>query len=217
MIPDLEDYYSRSPALPEDAPETTAPRSPRKNGERKFLTEEELARFLKVIDSTRDKAIFTVMYWRGLRASEIGKLQLSSWRQQANRLFVTRGKGSLAGEFSLSPAETKALKAWLRVRGTHAGALFPSRESSEGSTSGISRFMLHALMQDYGAAAGLPLELRHCHALKHSIGTHLVGKVDLLSVKDWLGHKDIKSTMVYLTFRSRERDKVAAQVYEGGG
>jgi integrase len=177
--------------------------------ERKYLTEEELARFLKVIDSPRDKAIFTVMYWRGLRASEIGKLQLSSWRQQANRLFVTRKKGSLAGEFSLSPAETKALKAWIRIRG-----LFPSRESAA-STVGISRFMLHELMRSYGARAGLPLNLRHCHALKHSIGTHLVAKVDLLAVKDWLGHKDVKSTMVYLTFRSRERDKTAAQVYEG--
>src|SRR5438132_13645518 len=92
--------------------------------ERNYLTEEELTRFLKVIDSPRDKAIFTVMYWRGLRASEIGKLQLSSWRQQANRLFVTRKKGSLAGEFALSPAETKAVKAWVRIRGQLPGALF---------------------------------------------------------------------------------------------
>jgi len=188
--------------------------------DRKYLTEEELARFLKAIDSPRDKAIFTVMYWRGLRASEIGKLQLSSWRQQANRLFVTRKKGSLAGEFSLSPAETKALKAWARIRGLQPGALFPSRESGNVSNVGnvgISRFMLHELMRNYGARAGLPVSLRHCHALKHSIGTHLVAKVDLLAVKDWLGHKDVKSTMVYLTFRSRERDKTAAQVYEGVG
>jgi site-specific recombinase XerC len=185
------------------------------SGDRKYLTEEELVKFLKGIDSIRDRAIFTVMYWRGLRASEIGKLQLSSWRQAAGRLFVTRGKGSLAGEFALSPAETKALKAWIRVRGQNPGALFPSREAS--GTVGISRFMLHALMRQYGQRASLPDNLCHCHALKHSIGTHLVAKVDLLSVKDWLGHKDIKSTMVYLTYRSKQRDRVAAEVYEGVG
>ena len=33
---------------------------------RKYLTEEELKRLLKVVTSPRDGAIFTVCYWRGL-------------------------------------------------------------------------------------------------------------------------------------------------------
>ena len=47
--------------------------------DRKYLTEEELKAFLGVIKSVRDRAIFTVMYWRGLRRSEVGTLQLSAW------------------------------------------------------------------------------------------------------------------------------------------
>ena len=51
------------------------------------------------------RAIFTVMYWRGLRASEPRRLPLSAYRAAAGRLYVTRRKGSDSGEYPLSPAE----------------------------------------------------------------------------------------------------------------
>jgi integrase len=43
---------------------------------RKYLTEEELKRFFAVIKNVRDRALFTVAYWRGLRASEIGSIPI---------------------------------------------------------------------------------------------------------------------------------------------
>ncbi len=158
----------------------------------------------------RNVAIFTLMYWRGLRASEIGKLKLSSWRQETGRLYLERLKGSLTSEPILSPAEIRTLKAWLRVRGHAAGPLFPSREGGKG----IARGMLHVYMNKYATAANLPEQLRHCHALKHSIATHLMGKIAIEKVQAWLGHADIRSTVVYAQFRSIELDKAAAEVYE---
>jgi len=176
--------------------------------ERKYLTEEELARFLRGIDSVRDKAIFTVCYWRGLRASEIGQLRLSDWDRTEDRLFVHRGKGSNSGSFPLSPAERRALKAWFRIRGATAGPLFPSRQGR-----GVSRERVYQLYQAYAEQAKLPPALHHPHCLKHSIGTHLVGKIDIMALKDWLGHRDIRSSLVYANFRSRERDKAAQAIY----
>src|SRR5712691_8618714 len=172
---------------------------------RKYLTEEELTRLLAVIRSPRDRAIFLICYWRGLRVSEVGKLPLSAWRPSARRIYIERLKGSLAGEFPLSPAEHRALNAWIKVRGKEAGSLFPSRKS--GRSRGIDRRMLHVLMQRYATAAGIPAHLCHMHALKHSCGTHLIAKgLDVLEVKDWLGHKSVGSTMIYLEFRSKQRD-----------
>jgi site-specific recombinase XerC len=166
--------------------------------------------FHGVIKSVRDRAIFTVMYWRGLRRSEVGTLQLSAWRQQAGRIYMKRKKGSESGEYPLSPAEQRALKAWIRTRGQAPGPLFTSRNGH-----GISGVMLDVLMKQYGELAKLPKDLRHCHALKHSIGTHLIGSgAELFAVKDWLGHKDIKSTMEYVRFRSKQRDKVANEIYD---
>jgi len=188
--------------------------------ERKYLTEEELKKLLKVIESPRDRAIFLVCYWRGLRAAEIGKLPFSAWRATARTLYVVRLKGSLAGEFPLSPAEHRALTAWAEIRGKEPGPLFPSRESGGGALSryaglGISRFMMHRLMRRYATAAGLPPRLRHMHVLKHSCGTHLIAKgVELYAVKDWMGHKSISSTLVYAQFRNKQRDECAQRVYD---
>ncbi len=75
--------------------------------------------------------------------------------------------------------------------------------------------MLDVLMKQYGELARLPRDLRHCHALKHSIGAHLIGQgAELFAVKDWLGHKDTKLTMEYVRYRSKQRDKVANEIYD---
>ena len=191
---------------------------------RKYLTEQELRQFMAHVKSPRDRAIFTICYWRGLRASEIGLIPWSDWDQRKKKLFVHRLKRSLEGEFPLSPAETKALVAWKEIRGNAPGPMFPSRESASfvsadrGKTSaGIGRGMIHILFRRYATAAGLPAHLRHPHALKHSLATHLIAKgAGLYDVKDWLGHRDIKSTMVYAQMRNAERDSAARRVYEQG-
>ncbi len=176
---------------------------------RKYLTEEELTRLLAVIRSPRDRAIFLICYWRGLRVSEVGKLPLSAWRPSARRIYIERLKGSLAGEFPLSPAEHRALSAWVKVRGKEPGPLFTSRES--GRSHGIGRYMLHRLMLLYATAAGLPGHLRHMHALKHSCGAHLIAKgLGLLEVQDWLGNKD-RSTGFCWAWAYRERTSASGR------
>jgi site-specific recombinase XerD len=110
--------------------------------------------------------------------------------------------------------------AWTKQRGTQPGALFPSRECGGGPLAryrqtGITRTTLHRLMKRYATAANLPPHLRHMHVLKHSIGTHLIAKgLDILDVKDWLGHRAIGSTMCYLEIRNKQREAAARKVYD---
>src|SRR5262245_41430165 len=106
---------------------------------------------------------------------------MHSYDAKKSRLHVKRLKGSLSGSFPLSPAEVRALRAWLKVRGDKPGPLFPSRHNRP-----ISRQMLDVRMREYGAAACIPLWLRHFHTLKHSIGTHLMGKLGVAEVQRWL-------------------------------
>jgi site-specific recombinase XerD len=70
---------------------------------------------------------------------------------------------------------------------------------------------------EYTLEAGLPEHLRHEHCLKHSCATHLLAKgADVIVVKDWLGHRDIRSTMEYAQIRNAQRDAAAAKVYLQG-
>jgi type 1 fimbriae regulatory protein FimB len=175
----------------------------------KFLTEDELERLFAVVTSPRDLAILRVAYHRGLRASEIGALGIEDYRRDAKRLYVRRKKGSHSGEYPLTRNEVRALDAWVRVRGTEAGPLFPSQRGT-----GIDRRMLDVLMKRYGALAGLPADKRHMHVLKHSCGTHLLSGrgLDVAEVQDHLGHADIRNTMVYARITNRRRDEVGERL-----
>jgi type 1 fimbriae regulatory protein FimB len=183
-------------------------RIPRNSGDKHF-TQTELKALLSVIKSPRDKAIFTVAYFRGLRASEVGMLQLSSYKRADGRLHVVRLKRSLSSTALLSPQEKTALNKWIKVRGTEPGPMFPSNRKT-----GIGRQQLHVLMRAYAAAAKLPKHKRHFHCLKHSIATHLVERnVEVLQIKEWLGHRSINSTLEYTHLADKQRDELATRLY----
>ena len=178
--------------------------------DRHFLTRKELKSFFSVIQDVRDRALFALIYWRGLRASEAGKLSLSSFDPALGRLKFSRVKGSWGGNDLLSPLELKRLKAWVKVRGSYPGPLFPTNRKT-----GISRFMVWRIFQRYAAAAGLPSEKRHPHVLKHSIASHLVARqVEILKIQRWLGHKSINSTLKYAHLAQADQDELATRIYE---
>lgn len=183
------------------------PRRPRRRraaaAEVKYLTEDELARLFAAISSVRDRAIFRLAYHRGLRAGEIGRLQLADYRPAEERIEINRLKGSRSGEFHLTAHESRALRAWLRVRGTVPGPLFRTRLGS-----GISQQMLDKLIKRYGTAAGLPRVKCHMHALKHSCGTHLMSRGEHIEdVQDHLGHVNIQNTLIYARITNKRREE----------
>jgi site-specific recombinase XerD len=55
------------------------------------------------------------------------------------------------------------------------------------------------MFQSVAEDAGLPIEKRHPHVLKHSLASHLVaGNVNLALIRQALGHRSINSTMQYV-------------------
>ena len=140
---------------------------------------------------------------------EIGLLQLRDYDPKTDRIFVHRLKGSNSGEH-LVREEARALRAWLKVRGSFPGTIFLSKQKRP-----IDRTTLHLLMKKYGAAAGIPLHLRHFHVLKHCCATHLLSKgFGVERVQDWIGHANIQSTMEYAKVTNARRDDMAQQLKE---
>jgi site-specific recombinase XerD len=193
----LRQLLAKAEAAAEERPKRKA----RKKDAVKYLSEEQLEQFFAVIKSPRDTAIFRLIYHRGLRASELGTLQLADWNRERDRIRFTRLKGSHGGEYHLTSREVRVLRAWLKVRGLEPGPLFPSRNHK-----GISQQMLDVLMKKYGRQAGLPTELCHVHALKHSCATHLLNRGESIEdVQDHLGHANIQNTMLYAKVTGKRR------------
>jgi integrase len=192
--------------------------------ENMYLQPEETRAFFDVVESRRDRAIFRILYHYGLRAHEIGVLQMSDYRDRDGMLYIRRGKGSVSREHRLIPEAVKALRGYIKYdRGTMPGPLFPSRKNRTPRTAisvqevelaarrgrlGISRFMIFRLMKRYCEAAGIPAEKAHPHAWKHTCGTTMADRGnDTDAIQDWLGHRDSKSTDIYKHFSRSRRDE----------
>jgi integrase len=176
----------------------------------------EPAEVLAVLRAARAKgarewSMVVLAYKHGLRASEVCNIRMDDVDLKNGSIVVERLKGSLRttqavtehrGEPLLN--ELKALRDWLRERRDDGSSfLFVSQKGGR-----LDRSQFFRLFQSIAAAAGLPPEKRHPHALKHSIASHLVSEnVNLALVKQQLGHKSIGSTMRYVTTSDRQASK----------
>ncbi len=175
-----------------------------------YLEMIEIQSFFKAIENQADRlkmrlhrAIFRLVYHRGLRVHEVRLLQLSDFRDRDGLLYVHRGKGSISRQHHLIPEELRCLRSYLReVRGLEPGPLFLSRQGRKG----ISSRRVEQLFAEYCVLARIPKEKAHPHALKHSCGTHLAERGETAeTIQDWLGHRDPASTAIYMHFTQRRR------------
>ncbi len=174
-----------------------------------FLTQDEVRRLFSVIKTKRDRAIFAVAYRHGLRSSEVAMLQRTDVDLKSARITINRLKGSLSGTYPMAPETAKLLRSYLSNRKDASPFLFISNRLLP-----IDRRTLLHLMKKYGTAAELPREKQQFHALKHSIGTHILDAGgDIYFAKDWLGHKNIQNTTIYFRFSTGTRDARARQMF----
>lgn len=211
--PIIQDFAASSlaplppPPVPHLLRRTVVPAPVQKTSE--HFTESEIKAFFNVIIDLRDQAIFTVLFYRGLKVGEVGALQLSDLDLENKRLFVSRSKGSHSFEYRITEPEIIALRAYLRIRGMMPGALFLSRHHR-----GIGRGQLHTLMHHYCVEAGIPRHKAHSQVWRRTIGHVLYSSgVDIVDIQQHLGHVSPQSTSKYIIATSlTKRDRVADQL-----
>src|SRR6267154_4894889 len=185
----------------------------------KYLSKQDIDKLLQYVKphSIRDYTILLIAYNHGLRASEVGLIKLSDYKQVEKRLYVTRVKGGISNSYLVSDEGAKALKLWILIRGNTLGPLFVSRRTiiSEETESGISRKQLDNIFKDYSRKIGVDKDKQHFHVLRHSIAVEMVDRgIPLVQIKDWLGHRNINSTIVYANVSDKTRDETARMIFQ---
>jgi site-specific recombinase XerD len=168
--------------------------------------------------------------WRGEELAALDRLDFLPARRGAKlrALDVRHGKGDRQRRVRLSRRTADAIVRWDRQR---AATLGPSaddaplfitlgRRRRDGTYTSVGRRchqpVLAAVVAQLGAAAELPGELAHPHALRHTCATELLrAGASVVDVCDFLGHASTKSTSIYL-HSGPERQEAAVLARERG-
>lgn len=177
-------------------PPPAPPRLPR------YLTQDEVRRFLATISSPRDLALFTLIYHQGLRVGEVSLLQVGDLDLERRRIVVRRLKHGLSSEQVLFEGTAALLRQHLDGRVEPTTAVFAGRRGA------LRKRQIQSLFARYRDLAGLRPELTS-HGLRHAIATHLLDAgLRLEEIQDHLGHRSIRSTAIYARITSHHRAEV---------
>ncbi|MEN9282172.1 MAG: Site-specific recombinase XerD [Bacteroidota bacterium] len=177
------------------------PRSGRRLPE--CLTIDEMVAFLNVFDasdrySTRNRAMFEMMYACGLRVSELINIRQADVMRDVELVRVF-GKGS---KERIVPIGPDALLWIERYQQAARGQLITTANTDDilflnSRGSRLSRMAIWKIIQFGATQAGISKHV-HPHMFRHSFATHLLeGGADLRAVQEMLGHADIATTQIY--------------------
>lgn len=179
----------------------------------KYLNEEEKKKLLFTLadrkSADRSYMMYHLMLNTGLRLSEIISLNVGDI--QDKRILSISGKGGRIRDIPLNKAIREHISVFLFWKGAKGESLEPnaplflSRNHKRMSKRAVQRdfkkwIRLSGIEGDYSP-----------HALRHTVGTELLNKTkNIRLVQEFLGHRDVSTTMVY-THVTKEQIAEAAE------
>ncbi|WP_419236829.1 tyrosine-type DNA invertase [Serratia fonticola] len=179
--------------------------------QRKHLTQSEVERLLVCVkegkNRERDYCLVYMSFIHGFRVSEVCQLRMSDMDLQEGSLYIRRMKGGFSTNHPLLGNEIRAIRAWLKVRKTRAGAesdwLFLSRLGAP-----LTRQRVYQIISQSGKRANIAV-VSHPHMLRHACGFALADRgVDTRLIQDYLGHRNIRHTVRYTASNSERFEGV---------
>ena len=169
----------------------------------KYLTLEESKKLLSVVDGKnkeRDFAILTLFLNCGMRLSELVSINYNDIRSDGT--LVITGKGNKERTVYLNQACIDAITAYMKIRPNDKvkdRALFLSSRYTR-----ISRRTVQDMVEKNLEKAGLGGRGLSVHKLRHTASTLMYqhGNVDVLVLKEILGHENLGTTEIYTHIQS---------------
>ena len=162
------------------------------------LSPEEVARLLTSATNIKHKAVLSLAYATGLRASEVVSLKLTDIDRDRMVIRVEQGKGKKDRYVILSPILLEILHEWWRVARKKgwmtAGQpwLFPSYRGQHTSAR-----QMHRIVRLAAGRAGITKRVGG-PTLRHGFAIHLLEqKTDIRVIQVLLGHKKLDTTALY--------------------
>lgn len=164
------------------------------------LSRDEVKQMIKCADLLKHKLLISLLYGCGLRCGEVRTIRLRDIDLDRGMLLVRKTKGNYDRYVPLGKLLVRGIRQHIDSTGAtdylFTGADFDSRYSQRG---------VQWVVKSLCRKAGLHKEM-NTHTLRHTYATHLLEDgLDIVSIKELLGHAHIETTMVYLHIAQADR------------
>jgi len=188
----LKFFYNHVQHRPCEVEDLRFPRQQKKKLPR-VLSEPEVRRLLESAGNLKDQVMLMTLYGSGLRLSELIHLQVNDIDSGKMQIRVRQGKGGKDRNVVLSQNLLDALRRYFRQYRPVKWLFYGQTPQQPIDDRAVQR-MVRCLSE----RAGLR-ERVTTHTLRHSFATHLLEHgTELPYIQELLGHRNIKTTMLYL-------------------
>ncbi|WP_236631060.1 tyrosine-type recombinase/integrase [Zobellia sp. OII3] len=160
------------------------------------LNREEVKLLLRTPKLHKHRLLLALLYGCGLRNAELRNLYIKDIDMDRKQLHIRQGKGRKDRYVPLCDLLIRGIQSYLDSE--HPIQWLFNGNDKSGKSVGLSPNGVQWVVKQARQHSGILKEVT-THSLRHTYATHLLEMgMDIMSLKDLLGHVDIQTTMVYL-------------------
>ena len=180
-----------------------------------YLSEEELSVLLKqpnpmILHELRDLALMSLLYDTGARVQELVDLTLGDIRLTHPAMVILTGKGQKSRQIPLMKETCRLMDRYISrfhpPKAPKETPLFYNRDKKP-----LTRYGVTYILKKYAKNADTALDSKIIspHVLRHTKAMHLLrAGVNMIYIRDFLGHVEITTTEVYARIDAEMKRKV---------
>ena len=160
------------------------------------LSRKEIRRLLHCPQLLKHRIVLGLLYGCGLRRFELLNIKLQDVDLDRKMLHIREGKGRKDRYVPLGNILARGLKTYLESERPYVWLI--NGKNNTGQLQQLSETGVQWIIQEASRRAGIKKHVTS-HVLRHTYATHLLEMgLDIMTLKELLGHSDIKTTLVYL-------------------
>jgi site-specific recombinase XerD len=174
------------------------------------LSKEEMWRLLRAPALLKHKIVLGLLYGCGLRCIEARSVRLQDLDYDRKMLHVVQGKGKKDRYVPLSEHLIRGLKEYIDAERPDVWLFNGQPMENRKGGDFDSRYSQKGVQWAVSSASKKSDIIKHVkvHTLRHTCATHLLEDgMDIMTLKAFLGHERIETTMMYLHIAQCERLK----------
>jgi site-specific recombinase XerD len=219
----LLSYFTAKDIVSLPADKIKLPKDAKNEKTVKFLSLDQVEKLLlapntEIREGLRDRAILESLFSTGLRIAELVALnreQFANLKDKKDLEIGIIGKGAHPRTVYFSERALEWIKKYLADRNDKDKALFIHYKSRDDAEDRLTPRSIERLVKKYCVLSGVPITTTP-HTLRHSYATDLLNQgVDLRTIQEFLGHRNIVTTQVYTHVTNKRLRDVHRQFHSG--